>query len=136
MAYCKAKTKAGKKCRATATANGLCPIHQSPNRASEMSQKGVAARRLKAENARKLAQLIVAAPKTPEELKEIVSTVIASTLAGKIDNSTARAVASLSAVMLKAFDHVDVARELKKLEQLIATQGAGVGRPRSLGSVM
>ena len=128
MAYCKAKTKAGKKCRAIATANGLCPLHQSPDSASELSKKAVAARRKKAEEARTRAKLIVSAPKTPEELKAIISETIVGTLAGRIDNSTARAVASLGAVMLKAFEHVDVSRELKKLEQLIGSQGAGTIR--------
>src|ERR1700680_3433287 len=37
---CKARTKAGKPCRAAATAGGLCFFHANPNKAAELGRIG------------------------------------------------------------------------------------------------
>jgi len=38
---CKARTKAGKPCRAAATAGGLCFFHANPEKASELGRSAV-----------------------------------------------------------------------------------------------
>ncbi|HLW52935.1 MAG TPA: hypothetical protein VKW06_08830 [Candidatus Angelobacter sp.] len=70
--------------------------------------------------------MLVPAPKTAEELKAIISQVIRGVLAGTIEDSTARAVASLGTVMLKAFEHVDIASELQKLQQLLGERSVPI----------
>lgn len=41
--YCKAKTKAGKACKAVAVKQGLCAFHEDPQRAAQLGRKGGAA---------------------------------------------------------------------------------------------
>jgi hypothetical protein len=125
MAKCREKTKAGKRCKAQATANGLCSIHQAPGRAAELSKKAVEARQQKAKDAAERARMIVAEPKTPQDLKVIISRTIVAVLAGKIDDSTARSVASLGTVLLKAIDQADIAKEIQKLHELLDTRKSG-----------
>jgi hypothetical protein len=38
---CKAKTKARQRCRAAATAGGLCFFHANPDKASELGREGL-----------------------------------------------------------------------------------------------
>lgn len=66
MARCKAKAKSGKQCRANATANGFCSIHEYPGRAAELSRKAVEARHRTAAEAQAKAEILP--PKTPDEL--------------------------------------------------------------------
>ena len=66
MARCKAKAESGAQCRAKATPNGYCPIHEYPEKAAELSRKAVEARRRAAAEAHSQAEILP--PKTPDEL--------------------------------------------------------------------
>ena len=76
--------------------------------------------------------MIVSEPKTPGDLKAIISRTIVAVLAGKIEDSTARSVASLGTVLLKAIDQADIAKEIQKLHELLETRKPGTGAATSI----
>jgi hypothetical protein len=110
---CKAKNKSGKKCQARAMSNGLCSIHQTPGRAAELSQKGVAARREAAEKA--AARIEQLAPTSLSDVAKQSALAFVELRTGKTNAATARAHATLGMVLLKAFELLDAQARLPQL---------------------
>ena len=117
MARCKAKTKSGKQCRAKASTNGICSIHQYPDKAAELSRKAVEARRKAAAEAQLKAE--IAAPKSPDELLGQLAEVFAELKNGKLDVAVARTMANVGMVILKGFEVVDLKNQLRVIQALL-----------------
>ena len=111
--HCKARTKAGKPCRAAATEGGLCFFHANPNKASELGRIGGRSNRHAAAGG--------GDPLLPLDnavaLRETVGRLIADVLAGKVHPRIAAGLAPLMNLQLQAIKTADLEQRLAKLEQ-------------------
>ena len=103
MAQCRAKTKSGGSCRAPATANGRCALHQGTGVARELAAKSVRARRRKAQAAKEADKIKV--PKDSSKLVTELAKVFADLKCGELDVAIARAMASVATVLLSLTGH-------------------------------
>ena len=79
---CKAKTKAGKPCKAIPYARGLCAFHADPRRAAELGRMGGQKnRRLIADSASEA----ISAPRTAEDVKNLLAETMAGIHARRLD---------------------------------------------------
>ncbi len=118
---CKGRTKRGARCRAAATAGGLCFFHANPNKASELGRIGGRTNRHTAENANPLPTLDNALA-----VRDTVARLIADVLAGNLNPRVAAGLAPLLNLQLRAIETTDLERRLAKLEKLSAQAEDGV----------
>jgi len=111
---CRAKTKAGKRCRALAGPEGLCSLHAKPGRAADIGRQGGKARKkvLYTDDA----DASIPALKTAEDVRTVLGQVISDVRAGKLDPKIASTMAYVANVQLRAFEVADLERRLKLLE--------------------
>jgi hypothetical protein len=112
---CKGRTKAGKPCRAAATAGGLCFFHANPNKASELGRIGGRSKRpVAAGNADPLPTL-----ETAMAVQDTLDRLIAEVYSGKLDPRVAVGLAPLLSLQLRAIKtaDLDLERRLAKLEK-------------------
>ena len=113
---CKSLTKAGKRCRAAATAGGLCFFHANPNKASELGRIGGRSKRLvHAEDTDPLPTLDNALA-----VRVTVARLIADVYACKLHPRIASGLAPLMNLQLRAIETADLERRLGKIEKLLA----------------
>jgi hypothetical protein len=110
---CKAIAKAGKPCRAAATAGGLCYFHANPNKASELGRIGGTSKH------RNLAEITDPLPKldTAIAVRDAVEQVIVDVYAGKLHPRVAASLAPLLGLQLRAIETTDLVRRVAKLEE-------------------
>jgi len=122
---CKGVTKAGKPCRAAATAGGMCFFHANPNKASELGRIGGRGNRHAAgDNADPLPTLDNALA-----VRDTVARLIADVYAGKLHPRIAAGLAPLLNLQLRAIETTDLERRLAKLEKaLVKPAGGSDGR--------
>ncbi len=129
---CKGRTKAGKPCRAAATAGGLCFFHANPNKASELGRIGGRSKRHAAfESGDPLPTLDNAAA-----LLDTAGRLVANVLAGKVPHRVAASLAPLMNLLLHAIKTTDIEQRLAKLEQSSLTDSTSdePGAARDLDS--
>lgn len=117
MAKCRANKRSGERCKANATANGKCLIHQDRDKARDLARRSVDARRRAAAEAH--AQSEIVAPKTPAELVNELAQVFAELKSGKLDVAVGRTMANVGMVILKGFEVVDIKKQLEEIEGLL-----------------
>jgi hypothetical protein len=121
---CKAKTKAGKPCRAAATAGGLCFFHANPDKASELGRiGGMSNRRAAGETADPLPSLDNALA-----VQDTVARLIADLYAGRIHPRIAAGLAPLLTLQLRAIQTTDLARRIAEMEKLFPKTPTSAGR--------
>ena len=115
---CAGKTKAGKPCRAAATAGGLCFFHANPNKASELGRIGGSKRR--PAGTEPSDEFPAAA--TAAELRDLGTRLIADILAGRINPRTAAGLVPLMNLQLRAVEVAGLETRLNKLEHDFARE--------------
>ena len=114
---CKARTKAGRPCRAAATEGGLCFFHANPNKASELGRKGGRGNRHSvAENVDPLPRLDNA-----NAITAAVAQVIAEVHSGKLHPRIASSLAHLLSLQLRAVETSDLEQRVTDLEKQRST---------------
>jgi len=110
---CKAWTKAGKPCRAAATAGGLCFFHANPNKASELGRIGGRSKRhAAAESGDPLPPL-----DTVNAVVEAGARLYADARAGKVSYRDAASLVPLLNLQMQAIKTADLEPRLANLEQ-------------------
>jgi hypothetical protein len=122
---CSALAKAGKPCRAAATAGGLCFFHANPKKASELGRIGGRRKRLStAENAAPLPEL-----ESVTAVRDAVAQLIADVYAGKMNPRIAANLAPLLNLQLRAIETIDLGERISRMEKPLAKlDDKGVGR--------
>ena len=110
--YCKAKTQAGKACRAAAMAGGLCFFHANPTKAAELGRIG--GRR----NARTPA-VLPPTPllDTPEQIREMMQRVFVETYCGQLGPRIAAVLDRLLNTQLRVMESANFDERLKRVEE-------------------
>jgi hypothetical protein len=125
---CQSLAKSGKRCRAAATAGGLCFFHANPNKAAELGRLGGKSKRiLGSENLDPLPILDNAAA-----VRSTVARLIADVYAGKVHPRVAAGLAPLMNLQLRAIETTDLERRLVKIEKLLEKASVD-GRPEGFG---
>lgn len=120
---CSALAKTGKRCRAAATAGGLCYFHANPKMAAELGRIGGRAKRFSApENSDPLPKL-----ETAIAVRDVVAQLITDVHTGKMNSRTAANLAPLLNLQLRAIETTDLEQRLAKLEKLSAEAAAATG---------
>lgn len=108
---CSAKNKAGKPCGAPAV-NGTTRCHMHSGRAKELGSRGGHRRSVYApENLKDFS-----APRTADELRELLAQSIIEIRAGKLDPKLANSISYLGAGFLRALEVADLEKRLAELE--------------------
>ena len=117
---CKARTQAGKPCRAAATEGGLCFFHANPDKASELGRIGGRSKgRAAAENADPLPTLDNAMA-----VRDTVNRLVADVYSGKLHPRVAAGLAPLLNLQFRAIEKTtDLEQRVAKLEKLLASAG-------------
>jgi hypothetical protein len=110
---CKARTKAGKPCRAAATEGGLCFLHANPNKAAELGRMG---------GRRNGHAVIGVADRLPSlenalAVRNTVARLVEELYAGKLHPRIASGLAPLLSLQLRAIETTDLERRVRKLEK-------------------
>jgi Family of unknown function (DUF5763) len=127
---CKGWAKSGKRCRAAATAGGLCFFHANPNKASELGRVGGRSKRHTAgENLDPMPTLDNALA-----VRDLGARLIAEIYAGKIHPSIAAGLAPLMNLQLRAIETTNLERRLVKVEKLLAEKDELNGHGGAPGS--
>ncbi|MGH9515281.1 MAG: hypothetical protein ACRD3P_06345 [Terriglobales bacterium] len=109
---CKAQTKAGKACRAAATAGGLCFFHGNPNKASELGRIGGRKNRHTAQNVEPLPTL-----DTAVAVRDAVNRLIRDVYSATLDPRVAAGLAPLLNLQLRAIGIAELERRIGELER-------------------
>jgi hypothetical protein len=113
---CKARAKSGKRCRAAATAGGLCFFHANPNKASKLGRIGGRSKRQTAgENLDPLPTLDNALA-----VRDAVARLVADVYAGRIHPRIAAGLAPLMSLQLRAIEATNFERRVAELEKRVA----------------
>ena len=113
--HCQGRTKAGKPCRAAATAGGLCFFHANPAKASELGRQGGRKNRhVASENADPLPTLDNALA-----VRDLVARLIADIYDGKTHPRIAAGLASLLNLLLRAIEITEITK-IPELERRLA----------------
>jgi hypothetical protein len=119
--HCKARTNAGKSCRAAATAGGLCFFHANPNKAAELGRKGGRGKR------QAIADILDPLPRLDKAIAVLDTLERLSTdvYSGKLEPRIAQALTPLLALQLRAIEMTDLERRIIELERQIAEASDG-----------
>jgi hypothetical protein len=110
---CKGWAKSGKRCRAAATAGGLCFFHAHPNKASELGRIGGRNRRPAAgENVDPLPSL-----DNTQAVRDTVARLIAEVYAGKIHPRISAGLAPLLNLQLRAIGTANLEQRFAEFEK-------------------
>jgi hypothetical protein len=122
---CKARTKAGKPCRAAATEGGRCFFHANPAKASELGRIGGRKNRhVMPYSADELTNLHDAVA-----IRDAVNRVLQDLYSGKVGPRIASAAAPLLNLQMRTIEVTDMAQRLARLEkrELERTSGGAGG---------
>jgi hypothetical protein len=112
---CKARTKAGKRCRAAASAGGLCFFHGNPQKASELGRiGGLKNRHVVPEPLSPPVSL-----QTPIGVRNTIEDLVAHLYSGNLQPAVASVVTRLLSLQLKVIQTSDFEYRLNTLEDLI-----------------
>ncbi len=120
---CRGTTKSGGRCRAYATANGLCFFHADPSQARELGRQGG----LKHKKQFPVPDdQDVPAPITAEDVRMCLSDLVADVINGRRDPRIATTLAHITQHLLKA---IELSALEERLEQLERNQPQGDAKP-------
>jgi hypothetical protein len=123
--HCKARTKAGKPCRAAATEGGLCFFHANPNKAAELGRIGGRSNRhAVAEGGDPLPPL-----DTTVAVRDRGNRLFDDVNAGKIHPRVAAVLVSLLSLQMRAIYTADLEQRVAKLEQQLELRDGGSHEP-------
>ena len=108
-AQCQAIAASGERCKAKPHKNGLCFFHSDPQRAADLGRKG--GRRKVTFAPEELKEM--AAPKSAEDIRDLLAQSIVELREGKLDSKRANAISYLSAGLLRAIEVVDLEARLE-----------------------
>jgi hypothetical protein len=111
---CGARAKSGKRCRAAATAGGLCFFHANPNKASELGRLGGRKKRRAAEIVDPLPVLDSAVA-----VRDTLARLITDVHAGKVPPRVAASLAPLMNLQLRAIETAGLEQRVARLELLL-----------------
>jgi hypothetical protein len=112
--HCRAKTKAGKLCKASPVERGLCAFHADPKRAAELGRIGGRKNRLHESRSEPEP---VRPPQTPKEVKNLLAEAMAGIHAGRLQPKIASVMAYVGTALLKAFETTDLQERIEALER-------------------
>jgi len=112
--HCRAKTKAGKPCKANAVERGLCAFHANPKRAAELGRIGGSKNRLQVLHSEPGP---VSPPQTAKEVKNLLAEAMAGIHAGRLEPKIASVMAYVGTALLKAFETTDLQERIEALER-------------------
>src|SRR5689334_5599675 len=96
---CRAKTKAGKRCKAVAIEHGLCAFHADPQRAAHLGRLGGRSNRhYPLPSATERPHV----PQTAKEVKQMLAEALAGIHAGQVEPRVGSVMAHLGTSLLKA----------------------------------
>jgi hypothetical protein len=111
---CSAITKSGRPCQAAAVhGTRFCALHADPARAAELGRMGGLKNRHYVDND----AVTIAAPTTPEDVKNLLAQAMVDVRAKRLDPRTASTLTYMSGVLLKAFESTDLEKRLVHLEE-------------------
>jgi len=112
---CQGRTKAGKPCRAAATAGGLCFFHGNPSQAAALGRIGGRSRRQAAGAGDPLPTL-----DTAIAVRHTIARLVEDLYSGKVRPSIGASIATLLNLQLRAIENTDLEEKFAKLQQLLA----------------
>ena len=112
-AKCRSKTKAGKPCKATPVAAGLCAFHSDPSRAAQLGRiGGKRNRHLSPDD--EIEQ--IPAPRTAEDVKTLLAETMVRVRARRVEPKVASVMAYLGTAFLNALESAELERRVAELE--------------------
>lgn len=111
---CRAKTKAGKPCKAVAMQRGLCAFHADPKRAAQLGRIGGRKNRRYAPCPEASA---VHPPQTAKEVKNLLAEAMVGIHSGRLEPKIGSTMAYVATALLKAMETTDLAERIDALEQ-------------------
>ena len=116
---CRAKTKRGTDCRAVAVKGTcFCGLHGDPKRAAELGRMGG----LRNRHYFDTEPVIINAPKTPEDVTNVLCRVMVDLRAKKMDPKIAHTLTYMTRVLIEAFAATNMQKELESLRQQLQTK--------------
>jgi hypothetical protein len=112
--HCRAKTKAGKPCKASPVEKGLCAFHADPNRAAELGRIGGSKNR---SHVSRPEPGPVRPPQTAKEVKNLLAEAMAGIHAGQLEPKIASVMAYVGTALLKALETADLQERIEALER-------------------
>ena len=113
--HCRARTKAGKPCKAVAVDGGLCAFHADPKRAAQLGRMGGSKNRrhdpLRSETEP------LRPPQTAKEVKDLLAEAMAGIHAGRLEPRMGSVIAYLGTALLKAIETTDHQERIEALEE-------------------
>src|SRR5436305_11653631 len=103
--YCRAKTKAGKACKATAVKRGLCAFHADPKRAAQLGRMG--GRKNRRYSSPCTAHPLPP-PRTAREVRDLLAEALADIHAGRREPKVVSVMAYLGTALLNAIKTADM----------------------------
>ena len=114
---CKAKTVAGKPCRAAPMANGLCFLHGNPEKVRTLGQVGGR------KNRSRVPELALQPSEiNAETLRDILAQAILDVMSNNLSARNAAAVAQLANTFVKIAQIPDLEQRMAKLEEAAAQE--------------
>ena len=112
--HCRARTKAGRPCKAAAVERGLCAFHSDPKRAAQLGRLGGRKNR---RCVRRSEIVLMRPPQTAKEVKEALADALAGVHAGRLEPRIGSVMAYVGTALLKALETTDLEERIKALEQ-------------------
>lgn len=116
MARCQATTKAGRPCRAPASAGGLCFLHANPAQARELGRIGGRKNRQQTQTPRPASSMTIA------EVNEVLVEAVDGVRSNKLSARRALALVQLCTALMKTLPAADLEARLTRLEEQVAEQ--------------
>jgi len=120
MTRCQATTKAGKACKAPATAGGLCFFHANPARARELGRIGGR------KNRQQLPEPVSPTAMTAAELSRLLSEALLDVRSNKLGPRKAAAMSQLASVPNRTIQVSDLEGRVSRLEERMPQGALGV----------
>jgi hypothetical protein len=112
--YCRARTKAGKACKAIAVKRGLCAFHADPQRAARLGRMGGRKNRRYPSSCKPDA---VPPPRTAREVKDLLAEALADIHAGRREPKVVSVMAYVGTALLNAIKTADMEERIAALER-------------------
>ena len=109
---CRAKTKAGKPCKAYAVKRGLCAFHADPKRAAQLGRMGGRKNRRYSVHSERSS----VPPQTAKDVKHLLAEVMAGLHSGRLEPKVGSIMAYVGTALLKAIETADLAERIDVLE--------------------
>jgi hypothetical protein len=112
--HCRAKTKAGKPCKASPVERGLCAFHVDPKRAAELGRMGGSKNRSYVSHPEPGP---VSPPRTAKDVKNLLAEAMAGIHVGRLEPKIASVMAYVGTALLKALETTDLQERIEALER-------------------